>query len=91
MRSSPADQSDIAAIRCAADGGVRFYGLDNEPDRWSIVDRDVHPNPLTYDELIEKSLPAAEAIKAAGPDARVLGPSTGKSAPRTNTPGMIRP
>ena len=35
----------------AANGGVRFYNLDNEPMLWNSTHRDVHPDPTTYDEL----------------------------------------
>lgn len=34
----------------AAQGGVRFFALDNEPMLWNSTQRDVHPLPTTYDE-----------------------------------------
>ncbi len=34
----------------AANGGVKFYNLDNEPMLWNSTHRDVHPQPTTYDE-----------------------------------------
>lgn len=59
----------------AADNGVRFYALDNEPMLWNHTHRDVHPDPVGYDELIERSIPYAAAIRAADPTAFILGPT----------------
>src|SRR5665213_1079749 len=47
----------------AAQGGVRSYEIDNEPALWSSTHIDVHPAPLSYDELWQKSLAAAQGIK----------------------------
>lgn len=58
----------------AAQGGVRSYEIDNEPALWSSTHIDVHPAPLSYDELWQKSLAAAQGIKAADPTAAVDGP-----------------
>ncbi len=58
----------------AANGGVAIYALDNEPTWWDKIHRDVHPSPFTYDEVTEKGLKAAKAIKAADPTAEVSGP-----------------
>jgi hypothetical protein len=65
----------VTAHGDAAHGGIRYYGLDNEPDLWNSTHRDVHPAPLSYDELAAKSTAAAAAVKAADPTAKVLGPS----------------
>lgn len=59
----------------AAQGGVPIYELDNEPVLWSSTHRDVHPEPVTMDELGGKGTATAAAIKAADPSAAVLGPS----------------
>jgi hypothetical protein len=58
----------------AANGGVAIYQLDNEPEFWSGVHRDVHPASLSYDELTNKGLSYAQAIKTADPTALVSGP-----------------
>jgi hypothetical protein len=81
--SIPADASfDSAMVShlvgqfgTAAKGGVPIYELDNEPVLWSSTHRDVHPDPVSYDELGGKSTATAAAIKAADPTAAVLGPS----------------
>ncbi|TWJ20411.1 fibronectin type III domain protein [Micromonospora endolithica] len=58
----------------AADGGVQFYNLDNEPDLWHATHRDVRPEGLGYDELRDRTYAYAAAIKGADPDAKTLGP-----------------
>jgi hypothetical protein len=58
----------------AASGGVAIYALDNEPTWWDKMHRDVHPLPFSYDEVTEKGLKVAKAIKAADPTAEVSGP-----------------
>jgi hypothetical protein len=58
----------------AAEGGVRFYNLDNEPMLWHETHRDVHPQPVSYDELRDRTLLYAGAIKDADPTAATLGP-----------------
>ena len=59
----------------ADDGGVRYYALDNEPMLWNSTHRDVHPEPASYDEVRDKGVSYAAAVKQADPDAQVLGPS----------------
>jgi len=58
----------------AANGGVSYYNLDNEPMLWNSTHRDVHPAPTSYDELRDRTYLYAPAIKAADPTARTLGP-----------------
>ncbi len=58
----------------AANGGVLFYDLDNEPMLWNSTHRDIHPQPTTYDEMLTRTLEIAPAIKAADPSAQTLGP-----------------
>jgi hypothetical protein len=58
----------------AANGGVWMYELDNEPEFWSSVHKDVHPTPLGYDELTKKGIRYAATIKAVDPTALVAGP-----------------
>ena len=58
----------------ATGGGVRFYNLDNEPMLWNSTHRDVHPAPVTYDELRDRTIDYAAAIKASDPAAQTLGP-----------------
>jgi hypothetical protein len=51
------------------------YILDNEPALWDSTQRDVHPDPVTYDELLEKTIAYGTAIRKADPDAIIAGPA----------------
>ncbi|MFN2272722.1 MAG: glycoside hydrolase family 44 protein, partial [Anaerolineae bacterium] len=66
----------VATHGTAANGGVMFYNLDNEPMLWDSTHRDVHPAGTTYDEVRDRTYQYAAAIKAADPTAQTLGPVT---------------
>lgn len=55
-------------------GGVRFYGLDNEPGIWRETHRDVFPGYLSYQELLKRNIDYAAAIRQSDPNAKILGP-----------------
>lgn len=61
----------------AASGGrsVHMYILDNEPTLWNVTHRDVHPAPLSYDELLERTIKYATAIREADPGSLIAGPA----------------
>ncbi|MBL8111569.1 MAG: IPT/TIG domain-containing protein, partial [Acidobacteria bacterium] len=65
-----------ARVGNAANGGVRLYALDNEVMLWNSTHRDVHPAPVTYDELWTRTVAYATAIKQQDPAAQVMGPVT---------------
>ena len=54
---------------------VQMYILDNEPTLWSETHRDVHPSPVSYDELRDRTLAYATEVRAADPDAWIAGPA----------------
>lgn len=58
----------------AAQGGVAYWSLDNEPIWWSGTHQDIHPAAQEYDETLAKGLLYARAIKDADPGAMVTGP-----------------
>jgi hypothetical protein len=64
----------ISEYGTADQGGVQYYNLDNEPMLWNSTHRDVHPEPVSYDELRDRTYQYAAAIKAADPSAQTLGP-----------------
>jgi hypothetical protein len=53
---------------------VRFFAMDNEPDLWGFTHYDVHPDCTTYEEILNKYLTYAVAVRAAARDAELLGP-----------------
>jgi hypothetical protein len=69
----------VQAIRDAdAKSGKRSVGeyiLDNEPMLWNTTQRDVHPEPMGYDELLDRSIRYGTAIREADPDAVIAGPA----------------
>ena len=61
----------------AADGGVRFYDLDNEPSGWLNTHRDILPNGRPYagdGGITELGIQFAAAVKSVDPTALILGP-----------------
>jgi len=56
-------------------GAARMYILDNEPALWNVTHRDVHPQPVTYDELLERTVKYATAIREADPRGLIAGPA----------------
>ena len=57
-----------------ANGGLRYYILDNEPSIWHSTHRDVRPTAPTMDEIRDKTIDFAQRIKAVDPTALVVGP-----------------
>jgi PKD repeat protein len=57
-----------------ANGGLRYYILDNEPSIWHSTHRDVHPTGATMDEIKSKIIDYAGKIKTIDPSALVVGP-----------------
>lgn len=57
----------------AAEGGVKYYSLDNEPSLWSADHWDIHPDGSTYDEVWGKMAEYGAAIKTVDPDAKLTG------------------
>jgi hypothetical protein len=84
----------VSTFGTAANGGVKYYQLDNEPDNWQNNRPDIYPAfyppgiscldyavPITSgtqagvspnDDIINRSLAYAAAVKAADPTAQVL-------------------
>jgi len=58
----------------AANGGLRYYILDNEPSIWHSTHRDVHPTGATMEEVRDRILDYSAKIKAVDPSALVVGP-----------------
>jgi len=72
---------DTLGGKTAANGGVRYFALDNEPDLWASTHRDIRTGDkqlkdpkLGYDELWERTLAYAGAIKKTDPAAQITGP-----------------
>ena len=53
-----------------------FFSLDNEPDLWSSTHAETHPQPLTYTEIVRRTLEFSRAIKRVMPQAKIFGPAS---------------
>ena len=62
-----------AAKPASGKRGVAYWVLDNEPMLWDETHADVRKDPVGYDELWERTVAYAEAIKKADPTAKVAG------------------
>jgi len=61
-------------IGTAGQGGLKYYALDNEPMLWNSTHRDVHPAPVDYAEIWQRTQEYAAAIKGQDPNAVTFGP-----------------
>jgi predicted esterase len=66
-----------ASYGTAANGGVAYYALDNEPDLWMFTHNDLVPTGLRYTEFRDLTYDYAAAVKAGDASAQTLGPSLG--------------
>lgn len=53
--------------------GIKGYALDNEPELWSSVHNTAHSEPLTCQEMLEKSISYSSIIKGLDESALVFG------------------
>lgn len=58
-----------------SDTGIQAWSLDNEPVLWASTHSRIHPDYVTNDELISKSIATAKAVKSVDPDAQIFGPA----------------
>jgi Glycoside hydrolase family 44/Bacterial Ig-like domain (group 3) len=65
----------VSTFGTAANGGVPYYELDNEPSGWFNTHRDVMPNGADYPEIVALGEEYAAMIKQSDPSASVFGPS----------------
>jgi hypothetical protein len=64
----------VSRYGTAANGGVLFYNLDNEPDLWFETHRDLFSTAWKYQEFRDRSYLYARAVKEADASALTLGP-----------------
>ncbi|MFZ5446253.1 MAG: glycoside hydrolase family 44 protein [Myxococcota bacterium] len=67
--------SAIRARQQELGGRTDVLFLDNEPALWDSTHRDVHPEPLSYDELLDRTVRYGTAIRKAYPEALIAGPA----------------
>lgn len=81
LTSVPADEGyvgdwvkAIEARKRKGQAGADLYLLGNEPMLWNSTHRDVHPEPVGYDELLERTIRYGTAVRKAAPNARIAAP-----------------
>ena len=58
-----------------ADGlAIEYLAMDNEPELWGGQHFDVHPDCPTYEEILDKYLTYARALRDVAPEAALAGP-----------------
>ena len=57
----------------AADGGIKFYSLDNEPALWPSTHPRIHPDRPRYDEMVKRTEAVASEVVRIDPTAMNLG------------------
>jgi Glycoside hydrolase family 44/Bacterial Ig-like domain (group 3) len=65
----------VSTFGTAANGGVKYYQLDNEPLGWSNTHRDVMPVQDDYPTITQLGEQYATAVKQGDSTAKILGPS----------------
>lgn len=73
-RSDPARVQAWVRRLVEQDLDIDFIAMDNEPELWGFTHYDVHPGCTTYEEVLDTYLTYATAIRAAAPDAELMGP-----------------
>jgi hypothetical protein len=77
VRSTPDDI--VAWVKHLIDEkgfNIRFFAMDNEPELWGYTHYDVHPACTTYEEIRDRYLEYATAVRAVAPHAELTGPMT---------------
>jgi mannan endo-1,4-beta-mannosidase len=59
----------------SSSAGVRWYSLDNEPALWTHTHPRIHPEAVGVEELLDRSIDLASAVKAVDPSSEILGPA----------------
>lgn len=55
--------------------GVKGYSIDNEPALWVDTHPRIHPEQVTCEEIITKSVGLSKAVKNVDPNAEIFGPA----------------
>jgi Glycoside hydrolase family 44 len=63
----------VSKLGKAANGGIKFYSLDNEPALWPSTHPRVHGERTTYAEMVKRTEATAAEIVKLDPTAQTLG------------------
>ena len=65
----------LNTLGSAKNGGIQGYSMDNEPGLWHQTHSRMHPDQCTCEEIVQKNITMAKAVKEIDPDAEVFGPA----------------
>ena len=60
-------------LKNAAGASPVLISLDNEPDLWSFTHEEIHPNAVTYAELVKRNIEFASAVRSVWADVEITG------------------
>ena len=63
----------VALVREQAQDTQVIFSLDNEPDLWHSTHPEVHPEQVGYQELVDRNVDYATAIRSVWPEAEISG------------------
>lgn len=66
----------VKTFGSAKEGGVNAYALDNEPDLWASTHPRIHPNKVSVEEYIGKSVSVSARVKEIDEHAEIIGPAS---------------
>jgi hypothetical protein len=72
--STPEGVAEWVGGMIAAGLPIQYIAMDNEPDLWGYTHFDVHPACATYEEVLDRYLTYAEAVREVAPDSLLAGP-----------------
>ena len=78
LANVPSTPQMVAAwIADLVDKGLapEFIAMDNEPELWGVTHYDVHPQCTTYEEILDRYLTYAAALRDVAPEAQFMGPA----------------
>ncbi|MFK8003403.1 MAG: glycoside hydrolase family 44 protein [Polyangiales bacterium] len=67
---------DAFAARVVREHPRISFSLDNEPGSWNVTHPRIHPQRVTYAELITRSVDYARAIRRVAPNSTIYGPAS---------------
>ncbi len=82
VAASPVAQDELVnflKVNYASGGAPVFFDLDNEPNYWIGTHPEIYPNDCSsgsvpWDDVVDRNVAAATAVKNAWPAAKVFGP-----------------
>jgi hypothetical protein len=63
----------VAFLQGSAGQARVIFGLDNQPGLWSLTHSEIHPDPATYAEVVQRNEDFARAIRATWPTTEISG------------------